>query len=435
MRLAALLMAVPLLAAEPDWQKVEPHALDFLQRYVRIPTVNPPADTRAAAALFKQELEAAGLEPTIYTSGAEGQTVLLVRLKGRDSSKKPLLLMNHLDVVPVDRSAWSVDPFAALIRDGQLWGRGALDMKSVGVQQLMALIEMKRTGTVPPRDIVMLVNPDEETSGERGIKWMIANHLAEFDPEYVLDEGGMGTRDVFAPGKLVFGIPVGEKQFLWLKLKARGTAGHGSQPIADNANMILLQAIQKALDLPRPAKQNAVVAELERTLSGQISPNKFTDSIRANTVSLTTLQAGVGSPVKVNVIPSSSEATLDCRLLPGVNAEEFLSEMKARINDPRVTVEKINSSADTGTSTPDTALYRTLKAAVLKAHPDAVVTPILVPYSTDSAPLRKRGIVAYGFTPMILDLATVATMHSDEERIPVAEFLEGIRIYFDVLRG
>jgi acetylornithine deacetylase/succinyl-diaminopimelate desuccinylase-like protein len=178
-----------------------------------------------------------------------------------------------------------------------------------------------------------------------------------------------------------------------------------------------------------------VVEQLTRTLSSSIAQNKFTNSIRSNTISLTTLQAGVGSPARVNVIPSSSEATLDCRLLPGVNAEEFLSDLKARINDKRVTVEIINTSADTGTSSPETGLYRTLRAALLKAHPDALVTPILVPYSTDSAPFRARKIPAYGFTPMILDAATVATMHSDEERVPVAEFLKGLHIYFDVLRG
>jgi len=240
---------------------------------------------------------------------------------------------------------------------------------------------------------------------------------------------------VFAAGKLVFGISVGEKQMLWLRLRAKGTAAHGSQPIPDNANLILLSAIQKALNLPPTNKKNPVVEELERTLSGSIADNKFTSAIRANTISLTTLTAGVGSPVKVNVIPSSSEATLDCRLLPGVNADEFVSELKARINDPRVTVERLSAPVDAGASPSNTPLFQTLRAAILKAHPDALVTPILVPYGTDSVQLRKRGIPAYGFTPMVLDAATVATMHSDQERIPVAEFLRGLHIYFDVLRG
>jgi acetylornithine deacetylase/succinyl-diaminopimelate desuccinylase-like protein len=430
-----LLLLAPLQAADPDWTSVEPHALDLLQRYIRIESINPPADTRRTAAFLKAELEAVGLTPTLYSSGPDGQTNLVIRLKGRDSSKKPLLLLNHMDVVPVDRAAWSVDPFAAVIRDGWIWGRGALDMKGIGVQQLTALIQMKATGTVPPRDIVMLSTADEETGGEHGIQWMLKNHLADIDPEYVLDEGGLGTNDLLSPGKLVFGISAGEKQMLWLRLHAKGTAGHGSQPIADNANLILLAALQKALDLPATKKQNPVVEELARTLSGGLADNKYTNAIRANTMSLTTLTSGVGSPVKINVIPSSSEATLDCRLLPGVNADEFVSDLKARINDPRVTVERITTTVDAGTSSPDTPLYRVLRGAVMKAHPDALVTPMLVPFGTDSNQLRKRGVPAYGFTPMILDAATVATMHSDQERIPVAEFLRGLHIYFDVLRG
>lgn len=422
-------------AAEPDWAAVEKHALDLLQRYVRIASVNPPANTTQAAALFKTELEAAGLEPKLYTSGPDGQTNLVVRLRGRDSTKKPLLLLNHFDVVPVDAKAWSVDPFAALIKDGWIWGRGTLDMKGIGVQQLTALVTMKRMGLVPPRDIVMLSTADEETDGVRGIQWMLKNHLDEIDPAYVLDEGGIGSRDLLAPDKLIFGVSVGEKQMLWLRLTAKGTAGHGSQPIADNANLILLAAIQKAMELPRPAKPNPVVEEMARAVGGTFADNKFTKAIRGNTISLTTLSAGVGSPPKVNVIPSISQATLDCRLMPGVNSEEFVSEMKARINDSRVTMEKLSDPVDAGASSPETPLFVAIRAAILKEHPDARVTPMLVPFGTDSVHLRKRGVPAYGLIPMVLDAATAATMHSDQERIPVAEFLRGLHIFYDVLRA
>ena len=152
-------------------------------------------------------------------------------------------------------------------------------------------------------------------------------------------------------------------------------------------------------------------------------------------MSLTTLQSGVGSPVKPNVIPSVAEATIDCRLMPGVNADEFESGVKARINDRRVTVERLSDPVDAGISSTETPLFAALRKALLKEHPDAVVTPMLVPYGTDSVVLRKRGVPAYGFLPMVLDTATIATMHSDQEHIPVAEFLRGIHIYFDVLRS
>lgn len=430
------LLCSPLFAAEPDWPNVEKHALDLLQKYVRIASVNPPANTTEAAALIRGELEAAGFTPKLYISGPLGQTNMIARLPGRDRSKKPLLLLNHFDVVPVDAKAWgAIDPFGALIKDGQIWGRGSLDMKGLAVEQMTALIEMKRLGLVPPRDIVMLSTADEESGGVLGIQWMLKNHFEEIDPAYVLDEGGAGSRDLFAQGKLIFGVAVGEKQMLWLRLRAKGTAGHGSQPIADNANLILLDAIHKTMDVANTDKQNPVVGSMLKAAGGSFAPNKFTGAIQGNTISLTTLQSGVGSPVKPNVIPSVAEATLDCRLLPGVNADEFESGIKARINDRRVTVERITNPVDAGTSSAETPMFAAIRQALLKAHPDAVVTPMLVPYGTDSVQLRKRGVPAYGFMPMVVDAATVATMHSDQERVPVAEFLRGIRIYFDVLRS
>ncbi len=431
--LSLLLLSTIAYAAEPDWPQVERHAIEFLQQYIRIPSINPPANTVDAAALFQSELEKNGLQPKLYKSGPGGQTNLVVRLKGREASKKPLLLLNHFDVVPVDAKAWGMDPFSALIRDGFIWGRGALDMKGIGVQQLMALIALHNSGIAPARDIVMICTADEESGGERGIQWMIANHYADIDSEYVLDEGGMGSRDALATDKLVFGISVGDKVPVWLRLRAKGTAGHGSQPIPDNANLILLDAIRKAMALPDSAKSSPVVDGMKRAIGTPLAQNKFTSAIQRNTISLTTLSAGVGSPPKINVIPSSSEAGLDCRVLPGTNTDEFISDMKARINDPRVTVEIINIAPDPGVSSTDTPLFRAIRKAILKHHPDAIVTPMIVPFGTDSAYLHRRGVIKYGLTPMILDTATAATMHSDRERLPVVEFLAGIHIFYDVL--
>ena len=438
MRLLALLPILIcsrlVMAAEPDWNTLDKAAIDLLQRYIRVASINPPANMGPATALLRTELEKYGFQTTVYQSGAEGQANLLVRMPGRDRSKKPLLLLSHMDVVPVDRKAWSIDPFGGEIRDGSIWGRGALDMKGLGVQQLMALVALKQAGITPSRDILLLCSADEETGGTLGVRWMLEKHGSEIDAEYVLDEGGFGTRDVFSNNQLVFGVAIAEKQLLWLRIRARGTAAHGSQPIPDNANLTLLRAVEKALDLPATSKLNDVV-RMMRDNVGELATNKFTAAIQRNTASLTTLRSGVGDPPKVNVIPSTGEATLDCRLLPGVNADEFISEMKARINDPRVTVELVQRSEDPGASSPETPLFAALRKAILKHHPSATVTPMLVPYGTDSAKLRQRRIPAYGFIPMVLDAKTLATMHSDEERIPVDEFLKGLHIYFDVLRS
>ena len=435
MKLALLLLAAAAThAAEPDWDQVGQTAVGLLQQYVRIQSIDPPANTAEAAQFVKRILDDAGIPVQIYPSGPAGQTNLVARLAGRDRSKKPLLLLNHLDVVPVDRKAWKFDPFAAVIQNGEIWGRGTMDMKGIGIEQMMALVTLKKSGVTPPRDIVMLSTADEENNGTYGIRWMIAHHFSEIDAEYVLDEGGFGTREILAPGKLVFGIEVGEKQTLWLRVRARGTAAHGSQPIPDNANVTLLAALQKALALP-PAKPHPVVAEMIATIGQPLAANRYTAAIQANTASLTTLTSGVGSPVKVNVIPSTAEASLDCRLLPGVNAPEFVSDMRARINDPRVTIEVINEPDDPGVSNSRTPLFEAISRAIRTVHPDAVVTPMLVPHGTDSNKLRVKGLTAYGLTPMVLDLSTAGSMHSDQEHIPVAEFQKGIRIFYEVLRG
>jgi acetylornithine deacetylase/succinyl-diaminopimelate desuccinylase-like protein len=425
--------AVSLFAAGPDWPQIEKEAVANLQAYVRIPSVNPPADTHATAELLRSILARHGLTAKLYPSGPDGKTNLIVRLPGSDRTKKPVLLLNHMDVVPVDRKSWSVDPFAAQIRDGVIWGRGTMDMKGLGMMHLMAIAALHDAGVVPPRDIVMLSSADEELNGTYGVRWMIEHHFDEIDAAYVFDEGGFGSREVFSSNKLVFGISVGEKQPAWMRLRARGTAGHGSQPIPDNANLLLIRALEKAMLVP-PAKPNPVVQEMMRNI-GTLAKNKFTSGIHGNTATLTSLSSGVGNPVKVNVIPSIAEATLDCRLLPGVNAQEFLSEMRARINDPNVTVELISHPEDPGSSNSRTPLFSALEKVLRKYEPDAVVTPILVPYSTDSAKLRKKGLTCYGFAPMVLDADTVASMHGDREHLPISEFLRGIHIFFDVLRS
>ena len=323
MRVFCVFFLAGLLAgAEPDWKKMEPMALDFFQRYVRVQSINPPANDTEASNLVKGLLESHGIPVKLFPSGPRGQLNLLARLPGRDRSKKPLLLLNHFDVVPVDRKAWKLDPFAAIIQDGFIWGRGTMDMKGIATQQMMAFVMLKDAGIVPSRDIILLSTADEETDGELGIQYMIEHHFDEINAEFVLDEGGFGTRSILADGKLVFGVAVGEKQSVWLEgararnRRARLTTDSGqcqrdAAPGADQGSR------------PPPSKPHPVVAEMVHNIGAPLAKNKYTDALQGNTISLTTLTAGVGSPPKVNVIPSTSEASIDCRLLPGVNSAEF----------------------------------------------------------------------------------------------------------------
>ena len=422
-----------LSAAEPDWQRVDEHAIGLLQRYVQIKTVNPPADTAEAARFLEAEFAKFGLHAELFKSDGDGKTNLLVRLPGKDSTKRPLLLLNHMDVVPADPSRWKHDPFGGQIEAGEIWGRGSLDMKSTGIMQLTAMTLLKQLGIVPVREIVLLADCDEETGGSDGAAWMIKNHWNELNPAYVLDEGGVGSRDLYVPSKLVFGVSVADKQVLWLRLRAQGTSGHGSQPIPDNANDLLMRAIDKARQLRSTAKPNPLIRMMREKL-GNFAPNKFMNAVQQDTVSVTSLRSGVGDPPKANVIPSLAEATLDCRLLPGENAEEFVSEMKARINDPHVTVEQISRKPDDATpSSSETQLYAALRSAIEKENPGATVAPIIVPYGTDGQKFRVRGVPTYGIMPMTIDTAVLATMHSDSEHIPLDQFKKGLRVYYNLL--
>jgi acetylornithine deacetylase/succinyl-diaminopimelate desuccinylase-like protein len=227
--LAVLAFSVPASAQTSDWKSVEAEALQTLQSYVRINTSNPPGDVTKAADFLQDLLKREGVDVRRYESGP-ARSILLARLKGDGSGGKAVLLESHMDVVPTDASRWSKDPFGAEIADGKVWGRGTIDMKGIGTSFLYAFIQLHRLKVPLTRDVLLMFVPDEEIGGELGAKWMLANHYAELDPEYVIDEGGFGSRDMFTPGKLVFGISVAEKRIMWLRLRAEGVAGHGSQP-------------------------------------------------------------------------------------------------------------------------------------------------------------------------------------------------------------
>ena len=274
-RLVAGLFAVVVPAAAgaqgaPDWKAVEAEAIRTIQSYVRINTSNPPGDVTKAADLLVSLLQREGVPVKRYES-APGRSIVLARLKGTGAAK-PILLLHHMDVVPTDPSRWQHDPFGAEIADGKIWGRGTMDMKGLGVVQLMAFLSLKRQNVPLERDVIFMAVPDEEVGGELGAQWMRKNHYDELDPEYVLDEGGFGSRDLFAPGKLVFGISVAEKKILWLKLRAEGVAGHGSQPHDRNPNDKMIRALARLLGEPMPTTPFSVLQTKRGAARGEGVP-------------------------------------------------------------------------------------------------------------------------------------------------------------------
>lgn len=428
--LVAGFLPAPLAAQGPDWASIEQEALKTLQAYVRIDTAVPPGDVIKAADFLHGILEREGIPVARYASGP-GRSIVLARLKGA-GAHKPLLLLHHMDVVPADRARWTRDPFGGEIADGKLWGRGAFDMKGPGVAQLYAFIALKRQKVPLDRDVLLMAVPDEEIGGGLGAAWMRANHLKDFEPEFILDEGGFGSRDLFAPGKLVFGISVAEKKILWLKLAVEGVAGHGSQPHDRNPNDRLVQALTRLLADPPPSSSFAVVDRFKDRV-GALAPNKFTNAIQRSTISLTSLRSGVGEPPKVNVIPSLAEATIDCRILPGTSRETWLAEIRRRLGDPEVKIEVTYEGPDPVVTPQDTVFYRALETAVRRQHPDAIVTPMIVPYGTDANGFRPLGVKSYGFTPVIVPADAAASMHGDAEYIPIDALGPAIRILFDAI--
>jgi acetylornithine deacetylase/succinyl-diaminopimelate desuccinylase-like protein len=419
-----------LTPAAPDWTALGAEALNTLQRYVRIDTSIPPGDVTKAADLLQGLLEREGIPVKRYESGP-GRSIVLARLTGSGAAK-PLLLLHHMDVVPVDRARWSRDPFAAEIADGKLWGRGAFDMKGAGIAQLYAFITLKRQRVPLARDVLLMAVPDEEIGGALGATWMLEHHLADFEPEYILDEGGFGSPDLFSPGKLVFGISVAEKKMLWLKLTAEGVAGHGSQPHEQNPNDRLVRALARLLAGPVPSSAFLVV-ETFKQRAGPLAANKFNNAIQRSTISLTSLRSGVGDPPKVNVIPSIAEATIDCRVLPGTTRDAWLAEVARRLGDPAIKIDVTYEGPDPVVTTQDSAFYRALEGSLRKRYPDAVVTPMIVPYGTDANKFRPRGVKAYGFTPLVVPAAAVASMHGDAEFVPVDALSPAIQILFEAV--
>jgi acetylornithine deacetylase/succinyl-diaminopimelate desuccinylase-like protein len=415
-------------------------ATRLVQQYVRIDTSNPPGDTRHAADFLASVLEREGIGVTRYES-APGKTIVYARLKATVSpaAGKAIVLLHHMDVVPADRSQWKTDPFVPTIRGGELWARGAFDMKGQGVAELLAFLQLKRERVPLARDVILLAEPDEEVGGTMGARWMIANHYAELDPEYVVDEGGLGSRDLFAPGKLVYGISIAEKKIVWLKVRAEGVAGHGSQPNDQNPNDRLVKALERLLggrsaDSLALRQEPRSIVDVMRANVGTLAENKFTNAIQHSTIALTWLRSGVGEPPKINVIPSVAEAGLDCRVLPGTTTEQWLGEIRHRLGDPTLEIEIINESDDPIVTPQDTPLYRNIEAAIKRRHPDALVTPILIPYGTDSNAFRPKGVKSYGIFPAIVPAETVASIHGDAERLPLDAIAEAAQVLFAALK-
>ena len=410
-------------------------AVQLLKEYIRINTINPPGDVTPAAQFLQDILEKESIPVELYwPDKATGRVNLLARLKG-SGKKAPLLMLHHMDVVPVDERGWTEEPFGGAEKDGYIYGRGSLDMKNYGIVQLMSMLQLARHGVKLDRDLLLLAVCDEEIGGELGAGWMVENHWDDMAPEFVLDEGGFGTERFFTDDdRLIFSVGVAEKQMLALNLSVNRAPGHASMPPKESANFILAEALGRIAAYETPENLTPVAKEMEERLGG-LEDTLYNSAVKRNTISLTVLNGFVGDPPKTNVIPERSEAVLDCRLLPEQDKDAFLKELTEVINDDRIDIRPImEPKQESVVSSYDTDLFRVIEEETVAIYPDSVTLPHLVIYGTDSRYFRDRGATCYGFFPGPVHMEEYSRIHGNDERIRTKSLKNAAEIYCNVVR-
>ena len=437
------------------WAAEVEQTVHNLSRLIQAQTVNPPGNELPAILLVKEFLEKAGVPAEMVTivESMPNRVNLVARLRG-DGSQRPLLLSGHVDVVPVEREHWSRDPFGGEVVDGVVWGRGALDMKGFLAMYLQIFLMLFRQKTPLKRDVILAAIADEEAGFTHGSQFLVEKHPELIDAEYALTEAGGMT--VHLGKTRLYPIQVAEKSVCWLRMRTRGKPGHGSVPHTDNAVFHLAEALEKirrAGHLPvhvTPTFQAMLsAAGAQISFPGRLatqalqSPGlvslainrmkgpgrNFLNALTTNTISATMLEAGS----KVNVIPSSAEVALDCRLVPGQTPEDVKREIKAITGD-QVELEVVYASSGAAFST-ETELYKIMQQATRKMDPEGIVIPMMMLGATDASQYQRAGMSIYGFTPGILppELPIMTMAHGHDERIPVSYIQSGLPVLWDVI--
>jgi acetylornithine deacetylase/succinyl-diaminopimelate desuccinylase-like protein len=419
---------------------------------IRIDTSNTgdPATVqgeREAAEYVAGKLTEVGYECAVLDSGAPGRTNVFTRLKGADPSRGALLVHGHLDVVPAEPSEWSVHPFSGAVQDGYVWGRGAVDMKDMVAMTIAVARQFKREGFVPPRDIVFAFLADEEAGGSYGSHWLTKNRpdLFEGCTEAVGEVGGFSL--TLAEDQRVYLIETAEKGMAWMRLRAKGRPGHGSFLHDDNAVTILAEAVARLGNHRFPLVMTDTVrafAQQVRALTGLEFPDSDIEGAFAklgpvarmvgatvrDTANPTMLSAGY----KANVIPSTAEATVDCRVLPG-RREAFLKEVDALLG-PDVEREWIQDLPALETEF-EGPLVDAMAAALRTEDPTAKTVPYMLSGGTDAKAFVELGMRCFGFAPLRLppDLDFASLFHGIDERVPVDALRFGAKVMDTFLRN
>ena len=450
-----LFLSISILCAEPNWEKARNETVDLFQQYLRIDTSNPPGDVRLAAKWFADKFTEEGISFETFTVPEDPRRMhVLAELKGMNPELKPLLIINHMDVVPVDEDFWDEKPFDGELRDGVVYGRGAIDMKGMGIMELMAMLQLHREGWRPERTIKFLTVADEEILGPLGASWMIANHWDKLDPEWVWDEGGIGSEDSF-PGVSAFAIAVAQKKSFWVEAVVEGKSGHGMRPYKDHPNEILVKALTRIVNWNTPLEIAPVVDEMFNRMGEKVGGGEgfimesldngvvrflaggtvagssvSTNAMLRNTISLTMLKSGY----KTNIIPEKATATLDIRLLPHVEPEEFLEDLKLVVNDDRVQFIPKRTPRNKYVSSWETDFFNILSDELHREKPNALAMPFMTIGGTDSQFFQAKGVDCYGLIPVMVTEKDIQSIHGIDESLSVENLMMGTRIVYQTIK-
>ena len=421
-------------------------AIRICQDLIRIPSVNygeGKGDEKAVADYVVASLAEVGIEAKIYES-APNRCNVIANIEGQDQTRPGLVLHGHIDVVPAAAEEWQVDPFSAIIKDGAIWGRGAVDMKNVDAMILAIVRYWARNKIKPPRNIVLAFFADEEAGSTFGSRWMAKEHPEVFKncSQAVSEVGGFSV--TLANGKRLYMIEAAQKGIHWVKLTAHGQAGHGSFINNQNPVTDLSEAVTKIGNYEWPQTYTKAVKELftaiadalERPLGDDYreflveipSVARMIAATLQNTANPTMLDAGY----KANVIPKEASAVIDGRFLPG--HEDALNRTIAEIVGPEIKIETVTH--DIALEVPfEGELVEAMKSAILKLDPEGIPVPYLMSGGTDNKALSELGIVGYGFSPLRLpaELDFMALFHGVDERIPLESLEFGVKALEDFL--
>jgi acetylornithine deacetylase/succinyl-diaminopimelate desuccinylase-like protein len=454
MRLSTLLL-VSLAAVAQEPASLGVRAQRYLVDLIRINTTNPPGNETRAADYLKRVATANGINAELL-GGKPTRLSFVARLLATShgaENPRPLLLIAHSDVVPADRSQWTVDPFAAELHGGYIYGRGAQDDKSLLAAELAVLVELKRRGVELKRDVILLSESDEE-AGSTGINWLIHNAYAKIDAEFALNEGGVAL-DVRSGARL-YQVQTSEKIPTRVVLTAKGTAGHGSLPRPDNPVVHLARAITRLADLAEPVQLNTTTRRYFSDLSklpdyawlAPLLPRLEHDStaiaaaneVEARDPELNSMLRTSASPtmlsagLKVNVIPNKATAEIDVRRLPTETRQEIETRFRNAINDPAVTISPApgQDMPATEPSSLSSALFLAMEKVFHETNPNALVVPYMSRGATDGSYLRQKGMAVYG-VPVFTREGGESRAHGNDERISPENLAHGTELLWKIV--